>query len=265
MLNWKTSTKIITAVLLGGIVLGASAHNLPPISADYKLQGEVEEILLSDPDIVKANVHVHSDGRVYLDYEDKYINETAYTCHEDMKQRETEICALVAETAGVDVRDVHHFIQGEYDLKTAIRERASYLDEITEIKPFHQYDLSPQDWDYLLSRVEKGELVFAEVSEESQLYWDTYYQLERTPLSWATISSNIGEATTAQRTLALPLFNEIGSGVTTYTWYYGEEGEALCLTSFDHLHSDGIVVSYDFGETYEITDELPLLELDPEN
>lgn len=265
MLHWnnmKTSTKLISAVLVGGVLLGASAHSLPPISADYKLQAEVKKALLSDPNIVDATVHIHSDGRVYLDYEDTFVNQTAYTCNEDMVQRQTEIWALVADTAQVDVRDVYEFSQGEYDLKTVIQDRANILDEISEIKPFHQYDLSPQDWDYLLSRVEKGELAYADVSEESQLYWDTYYQLDRTPLSWSNYPSDIGDTTTTQLASVFQVFNEIGSGSLTFFWYYDEEGEVCCETSFDHLQSDASVISYDFGETYEITEEPTLFDID---
>lgn len=254
----KTSTKIISALLVGGVLLGASA--LPPLSADYKLQGQVEELLLSDPDIVDATVHIHKNGKVFLDYEDKFINQAEYTCQEDMKQRETELWDVVAEATGVDVRDIHSFTKGE--LNVAIADRESFLEEITQVKPFHQYDLSPQDWEYLMNRVEQGQANIAPVSEEAQLYWDTWYELERTPLSWATISSHIGEVTTAEMTTTLPLFQEIGSGSITYTWYYGEDDAPRCVTTFDHLDSDGTVLSYDFGETYEIAEEPPLFAVD---
>ncbi len=261
MKNWKTSGKIIGGLLVSGVLLGASAYALPPISADYKLQGEVKKALLADPDIVDAVVHIHNDGKVYLDYEDTYVNQTAYTCNEDMERRENEIWALVSETAGVDGRDVHRFIQGTYELKTAIKDREVFLDEISEIKPFHQYDLSPQDWDYLMERVEKGDLGFGELSEESQHFWDVFYQLERTPLSSAIMSSNIGEPTTAQKTTVYQVFNEIGSGSVTYSMYYDEQGEVACQTYFDHLYSDGFVMSYDFCETWEIVEELTLVEV----
>lgn len=258
----KTSTKLMSGLLLVSVLLGASAHTFSPISADYKLQGEVKKALLSDPDIVDATVHIHSNGKVYIDFEDTFVSNTIYTCNEEMVRRESDIWKLVAETAGVDVRDVCHFIKGEYELKTVIEEWEILLDGIETISPTDHYNYSPQDWEYLTKRVEKGEVALLNHSQEELDFLELFYNLKRTPISWVTYPTHIGKPTPAEQATVLRAFEEFGSGSVTYFWYYDENEEPLCETSFDHLESDGTAVSYDFGLTWNITEENTLFDLD---
>lgn len=264
--NVKNSIIFFCGVLLSGVFLGASADHLQPISADYKLQDKVKNVLLADPDIVDATVHVNSNGKVYIDFQDNYIspNYPNYTCQEEKVEREREIWSLVAETAGVDERDVFHFQQGdsENNVKAVIENWEQELDNIIEIQPYHQYHLSPQDFEYLNNRIAQGELAAPNFSPDEAYFWEVWYEVERHSVGSGVSNAQIGSLTWEQKANVLMAFDELGSGFISDFWYYDENGEARCETSFDHLYSDGTVVSNDFGETWDITEEKTLYDID---
>lgn len=257
----KPYTKALSFLLMVGLLMGASYETMPLISANLVLEQKIVEAMSADPYISHVEVHIHRNGRVFVTWEDRFraSNRDESTLRGDTQRN------LIADIAGVDVRDVIHYTKGQHDIEVLAEEIDTYIRELTSVSNYDHYRYSPTVWESILERVERGEVEMEEVSPDQYEYVELLYTLPRTPFLSVEYPAGFGALTYAQKSSVLRQYNDYGEDEITYFWIQEEEGDHWCEISFPHLYSDGMMVSYDGGESWDITVEPTYFDIDQGN